>query len=221
MAKYEKYPEDYEERLKYLAKIVKELSEKGVDVSSKEINKSKYSKYLDAAYAKGIPWSEILDEAGVSAARPKKYEKYPKEHYDRIIYLALKIRKLYEKGVDVSSSGIRKTKYAKYFDAAKDKEITWTEVLVAANVTLDEVMGRESILIKNKKKTRTKNKEAKKKKKQSKREKKKKKIVKSAEDTKSAMFCPKDGTLYNNIEKVKGELFKYCPKCDKWYHIER
>ncbi|MFO7872118.1 MAG: hypothetical protein R6U26_00575 [Candidatus Undinarchaeales archaeon] len=155
-----------------------------------------------------------------------KYEKYPKEHYERIAYLAERIRELYEKGVDVSSRAIRKSKYAKYYDAARSKEITWTEILVAANVPLDEVMGSKSTATKTKKKKAKKKPKTKKQKKKAKkkhREKKKKikKELRDAEDTESEMFCPEDGSLYTKFEKINGEFFKYCRKCDKWYHIEK
>jgi hypothetical protein len=97
------------------------------------------------ASGKKIVWQEVLVAAGIPTDEINKKVanrcEYPKDHYERLTELAIKVHKLWKSGVDVSSQAIRNNaQHRKLIAAAGWVGINWQEVLVAAGIPLDKVM---------------------------------------------------------------------------------
>jgi len=142
----QKYCKDHYDRLTELALVVHKLWKRGVDVSSWAIQKrEEYRKFASAAYHKGITWEEVLVAAGLSLDEViKERREWSMDHYDRLTELALIVYKLWIDGVDVSTHAIsQNAEHRKFISAGGALGISWQEVLVAAGLSLDEVIRKK------------------------------------------------------------------------------
>jgi hypothetical protein len=137
-----KYCEDHYERLTELALEVHQFWKNGVDVSYSAIHRSKkYNKFCSAAGNVGISWQEVLVAAGISIDEVIKQRSWSEDHYDRLTELALEVHQLWKSGVKFPVGGFLKDqRYKRLNSAASRKGISWSEVLVAAHIPIDEVI---------------------------------------------------------------------------------